>query len=161
MEITDVQVTLARNCERKRIKAFADVIFDEVFIVRCMKVVAGRNCWFVGMPRRKTGPGKLIEIAHPLSREMRQTLEDAIFAEYERVSGMKIPPKGSYRDAGVSFEAEDFAEQVSKPSLSDAIAAVIEGDAQQPAAQAESTPPENASFSSEDVFEEPPQNPLV
>lgn len=52
MEITDVRVKVVDN-RTDRLKAFATITFDDVFVVRDLKIVDGVTGLFVAMPSRK------------------------------------------------------------------------------------------------------------
>ncbi|MFQ5602778.1 MAG: SpoVG family protein [bacterium] len=79
MEITEINVSL-RNEEK--LKAFVNVTFDEVFVVRGMKVIKGSNGYFISMPSRKMPDGTYRDIAHPIRNEFREYIEEQILAEY-------------------------------------------------------------------------------
>ncbi len=52
MEITEVKIFLKESADRK-LKAFATVTFDNVFVVRNIKIIEGSKGLFVAMPSRK------------------------------------------------------------------------------------------------------------
>ncbi|HDZ77500.1 MAG TPA: hypothetical protein ENH41_05405 [Candidatus Omnitrophica bacterium] len=52
MDITEVRV-FVRNEEDKKLKAYAAVTFDNVFVVRNIKVIEGNNGLFIAMPSRR------------------------------------------------------------------------------------------------------------
>ena len=52
MEITEAKVAL-RDSPDKKLKAYATVTFDNVFVVRNIKVIEGINGLFIAMPSRK------------------------------------------------------------------------------------------------------------
>lgn len=52
MEITEVRVFLKDSADKK-LKAYATVTFDNVFVVRNIKVIQGSNGVFIAMPSRK------------------------------------------------------------------------------------------------------------
>ena len=81
MEITEVKVTLR---DEEKLKAFASITFDNAFVVRGLKVIAGVKGYFVSMPSRKRKDGSHQDIAHPINNEMRKKIEDAILDEYEK-----------------------------------------------------------------------------
>ncbi len=117
MEITDVRVRLATETT-DRLKAFCTVTFDDVFVVRDIKIVDGTNGLFIAMPSRKRttacrkcrhrnqfrarycedcgerlsqeslpadddGRNRLHrDIAHPITSDFRQILQDTILAAY-------------------------------------------------------------------------------
>ena len=52
MEITEVRVIL-KDSPDKKLKAYATVTFDNVFVVRNIKVIEGPGGLFIAMPSRK------------------------------------------------------------------------------------------------------------
>jgi stage V sporulation protein G len=52
MEITEVRVVL-KDSPDKKLKAYATVTFDNVFVVRNIKVIDGSSGLFIAMPSRK------------------------------------------------------------------------------------------------------------
>ena len=52
MEITQVRVHL-KDSEGSKLKAFVTVTFDDMFVVRDLKVIEGKNGLFVAMPSVK------------------------------------------------------------------------------------------------------------
>ena len=52
MEITEVRVIL-KDSQDKKLKAYATVTFDNVFVVRDIKVIEGKTGLFIAMPSRK------------------------------------------------------------------------------------------------------------
>ena len=52
MEITEVRVIL-KDSQDKKLKAYATVTFDNVFVVRDIKVIEGGTGLFIAMPSRK------------------------------------------------------------------------------------------------------------
>jgi stage V sporulation protein G len=66
------------------LKAFADVSFAGVFIVKGLKVVEGKKGLFVGMPSRVGKDNKWYEIAHPLTKEFRESLSEVVLEAYEK-----------------------------------------------------------------------------
>jgi len=80
VEITEIRVTL-RNEEK--LKGFANVTFDHAFVIRGMKIIQGTNGYFVSMPSRRRPDGTHQDVAHPVNREMRTTLERMVLEAYE------------------------------------------------------------------------------
>ncbi|MFQ5707322.1 MAG: septation protein SpoVG family protein [bacterium] len=81
MEITEITISL-RNEEK--LKAFVNVTFDDVFVVRGMKVIKGASGYFISMPSRKMEDGTYRDIAHPIRNEFRQSIERDILTEYRK-----------------------------------------------------------------------------
>jgi stage V sporulation protein G len=83
IRITEVRVTPKSDA---RLRAFASVTLDGVFVIRGLKIIEGKEGrLFVAMPSRKRPDGSYQDIAHPITSEFRITLEDALLAEYTRL----------------------------------------------------------------------------
>jgi stage V sporulation protein G len=66
------------------LKAFADVSFAGVFIVKGLKVVEGKKGLFVSMPSAKGKDGKWYDTAYPLTGEFRESLNEVVLEAYEQ-----------------------------------------------------------------------------
>jgi len=66
-----------------RLKAFADVSFAGVFLVKGLRILEGKNGLFVGMPSEKGKDGKWYDTAFPLTKEFRELLTDTVLSAYE------------------------------------------------------------------------------
>ena len=82
MEITEVRVFPVTSGER--LKAYATITVDNVFLIRDLRIINGNAGLFVAMPSRKMKDGSFKDIAHPLNSETRQAIETRVLAEYER-----------------------------------------------------------------------------
>ncbi len=104
MEITEVRVTLR---DEDKLKAFCSVTFDDVFVVRGLKVINGKDGYFVSMPSRKKPDGTYQDIAHPINNDMRRKLEERILDAYEMERNKQQGDKEKIKsaDAGESEEA--------------------------------------------------------
>lgn len=87
MEITDIRVKkiVTENSAESKMKAVVSVTFDDCFVVHDIKIIDGQEKLFTAMPSRKTQDGEFKDIAHPINREMRVKLEEAILEKYQRV----------------------------------------------------------------------------
>ncbi|MFC1623932.1 septation protein SpoVG family protein [Candidatus Omnitrophota bacterium] len=65
------------------LKAFVDLSFAGVFIVRGLKVVEGKNGLFVGMPREKGKDGRWYNTAYPITKEFKELLNEIVLEAYE------------------------------------------------------------------------------
>ena len=68
--------------DSETVKAVANVVFDNNFVVHGIKVIDSDKGLFVAMPNVKTGE-KRKDIFHPINQEARKMLCDAILAAYE------------------------------------------------------------------------------
>jgi stage V sporulation protein G len=89
MEITEVRIRRHRSDDGK-LKAFASVVFDSQFVVHDMKIISGVRGLFVAMPSRKRPDGSHEDIAHPVSREFRQRIQDTLINKYNE----EVEPPG-------------------------------------------------------------------
>ena len=114
MNITEVRVR--RVATGGKLKAFASITIDGVFVVHDLKVIEGQKGLFVAMPSRKTGTGEFKDIAHPIATEARSLIQTKIIDEYNRLlteEGLEpqpAAPVGSGREDGA--EAPPAAEEV-------------------------------------------------
>ena len=81
MEITEIRITVR---DEDKLRAFANVTFDNAFVVRGLKIIMGNDGYFVSMPSRKRPDGSYQDIAHPITREMRETLEKEVLEAYQK-----------------------------------------------------------------------------
>lgn len=80
MEITEHKVRLWTD---QRLRALVTVVFDDCFVVRNIKVIEGRDRkLFVAMPSRRLPDKSYVDIAHPITKEFREYLEEVILDAY-------------------------------------------------------------------------------
>jgi stage V sporulation protein G len=83
VNITDVRVRKVNTAGKMR--AIASITFDDAFVVRDIRVIEGHKGLFVAMPSRKTPDGQFRDIAHPVTQEARDTIEEAIISVYHEL----------------------------------------------------------------------------
>lgn len=82
MKITETRITIVE--ETNRLRAYANVVFDNCFMVRGLKVIEGERGLFVAMPSIKKGRDrKPQDIAHPINNETRVEIEGIVLDAYE------------------------------------------------------------------------------
>ncbi|NLM04846.1 MAG: septation regulator SpoVG [Clostridiales bacterium] len=106
MQVTDVRIRKVSS--EGKMKAIVSVTFDGEFVVHDIKIIEGQNGLFIAMPSRKMGEGDFRDIAHPINSETRAKIQDAIFAEYEKVC--------EENEAKEESEAEEVVEVVAETS---------------------------------------------
>ena len=82
MRITEIKVYPAKD--GGRLKAYATIVFENIFIVRDLKVIEGEKGFFVSMPSRRRKDGTFRDIVHPLDSATRKKIEDSIITEYTK-----------------------------------------------------------------------------
>ena len=81
MEISEIRITLR---DEEKLKGFANVTFDNAFVVRGLKIIAGNSGYFVSMPSRKRPDGTHQDICHPINNGMRRMIEEKVLEAYEK-----------------------------------------------------------------------------
>ena len=82
MKITDIRVRLVNDNDK--LKAVASITIDDELVVHDIKVINGKDGYFLSMPSRKTDDGKFKDIVHPIKTEVRESLKEQILAAYEK-----------------------------------------------------------------------------
>jgi len=82
LRISEVKV---RRVEGKdRFKAWVTLTFDNEFRIHGLKIIQGKDGPFVAMPSRKLPNNEFIDTAYPLTKELRETIQREVLAEYNR-----------------------------------------------------------------------------
>ena len=82
LKITDIRVRLVNNNDK--LKAVASITIDDELVVHDIKVINGKDGYFLSMPSKKTEDGKFKDIVHPIKTEVRESLKEQIMAAYEK-----------------------------------------------------------------------------
>lgn len=82
MKITDIRIR--RITDESKMRAVVSVTFDDELVVHDIKIIQGYEKLFLAMPSRPLAKGGYSDIAHPTKKELREELERAVIAEYER-----------------------------------------------------------------------------
>lgn len=82
MKITEVKVYPAK--EGGRLKAYATIVFEDIFIIRDLKVIEGYKGLFVSMPSRRRKDGSFRDIVHPLNSDTRKMIEERVIEEFKK-----------------------------------------------------------------------------
>ena len=80
MQITELRIRKVED--EGKLRAYVTVTFDNCFVVHNVKIIEGKSGLFIAMPSRKTDNGEYKDVAHPISPEFRNELQDKILAEY-------------------------------------------------------------------------------
>lgn len=78
-------IRITKLLDEGKIKAFATVGIEGVFLITGIKVIDGKNGLFVAMPSKriaKTGDYK--DICFPMTKEYRTKISDLILNEYKK-----------------------------------------------------------------------------
>ena len=83
MDISEVRIRPVKGAGRMR--AFASVVFGGQFVVHELKVVEGaEGRMFVAFPSKRAASGEYFDIAHPITAEARDRIQQAVLAAYRQ-----------------------------------------------------------------------------
>ncbi|NOY77362.1 MAG: hypothetical protein GXO76_05775 [Calditrichaeota bacterium] len=82
MEITEVSIT---PLEEARLKAYVNIIFDDVFVVHGLRIIKGNHGMFVSMPARRLSDGSYKDVAHPITNAFRLKIQRVVLDAYKKV----------------------------------------------------------------------------
>lgn len=80
MQITELRLRKVEN--EGKLKAYVTVTFDDCFVVHNVKIIEGKTGLFIAMPSRKTANGEYKDVAHPISPDFRNELQNKILSEF-------------------------------------------------------------------------------
>lgn len=82
MKISDIRIRLVEK-EDSKLKAVASITIDDCFVVHDIKVIEGKEGFFISMPSKKTPDGEYKDIVHPINTETRETISAQIIEAYK------------------------------------------------------------------------------
>lgn len=82
MKITDVRIRLVAKDDSK-LKAVASMTIDECFVIHDIKVIEGKEGFFISMPSKKTPDGEFKDIVHPINTETRESISAQVIDAYK------------------------------------------------------------------------------
>jgi stage V sporulation protein G len=95
MKITEVRIFPKGE---EKLKAYAAITFDDVFVVHNLRIVKGEKGLMVCMPSRKKNDGTFKDIAHPITNEFRHEVEQVVLKAFEE----KLKEAGTVATDGTS-----------------------------------------------------------
>lgn len=90
MKITDVRLRTLKEESELRLKAYADITFDECFVIHGLKIIEGQKGVFVAMPSRKMPDGEYKDIVHPITPELRKEITDIVISKYNKMKPEEV-----------------------------------------------------------------------
>ncbi len=82
MKISDIRIRLVDKDDSK-LKAVASITIDDCFVVHDIKVIEGKDGYFISMPSKKTPDGEYKDIAHPINTETREAVSAQIIEAFK------------------------------------------------------------------------------
>ncbi len=82
MKISDIRIRLVDK-EDSKLKAVASITIDDCFVVHDIKVIEGKDGFFISMPSKKTPDGEYKDIVHPINTETRESISAQIIEAFK------------------------------------------------------------------------------
>lgn len=83
-EVLNVKVDkLTRMDNGSKVKAFCDLLFGDLFLVKGFKVVEGENGTFVGMPQQQSKQGRWFNMFLPATNEIKAYITEVVLQAYQ------------------------------------------------------------------------------
>ena len=79
----DYKVTIKLQENKEHLKAYADVLLDEAYMIKGLTVVDGKNGLFINMPQKQGADEKYYDQFYPVTKESREALTKAVIDEYQ------------------------------------------------------------------------------
>lgn len=95
MEVTEVRIKRFEGPQGKLL-GFASITFDNCFVVHNLRVVSGEKGVFVAMPSRQLPNSKFVDVAHPVTNEMREKIQQAVLRQFEQTQPEPGPGPGGH-----------------------------------------------------------------
>ncbi|MHB8927817.1 MAG: septation regulator SpoVG [Bacillota bacterium] len=80
MQVTDVRVR--KVLPEGKMKAIASITLDDEFVVHDVRVIEGTEGLFIAMPSKKTPEGTFRDVAHPITADAREMIQQAVLNAY-------------------------------------------------------------------------------
>lgn len=65
-----------------KMKAIANLVIEDCFVVKNVRVIDGKNGLFVSMPSRQNSDGRYSDICFPIRSEVREQIEKEVLDAY-------------------------------------------------------------------------------
>lgn len=86
MKITNVSIDLIAT-EGQAVKAYANVLIDNCFVIKNIRVIKRDKGYLIAMPSKKNEIGTYVDLAHPINVETRKMFEENVLNKFfEEVS---------------------------------------------------------------------------
>ena len=73
--------------DKGNFKAYVDLTIYETFMIHGLRIIEGTEGLFLTMPSKKNKDGEgYTDIAHPISREVKEEIEALVFEEYNKLA---------------------------------------------------------------------------
>ena len=90
MKISEVRIKLAKDESDPRVKGYANITFEGLFVVHGIRILENDERVFIAMPSKKLPEGEYKDIAHPISTFFRNYITETVISEYKNTAAENI-----------------------------------------------------------------------
>lgn len=72
-----------------KLKAVSNLVLEDCFVVKNVRIIDGKNGLFVSMPSRQNADGKYSDICFPIRSEVREQIEKEVLDAYHEALANK------------------------------------------------------------------------
>ena len=77
-----------------KLKAVSNIVIEDCFVVKNVRVIDGKNGLFVAMPSHKNTDGKYSDICFPIVSEVREQIQKEVLGAYHEALTKDLPTEG-------------------------------------------------------------------
>ena len=81
MTITDVRIR--KVSKTSKLKAVASIVIDNAIAIHDIQIIEGEKGVFIVMPARKCNDEEFRDIVHPISKQAREVIQEAIMSKFK------------------------------------------------------------------------------
>jgi stage V sporulation protein G len=92
MKVTDIGFRFPKVKHNPEMVALVDIVFDGELKVKDIQLCNGKHGLYISFPRRRVAKTSFYDIFHPISKEFRYMVQEAVVAKYnDMVATDNIP----------------------------------------------------------------------
>lgn len=102
VEITEVRIYPTEG--PGKLRGYANITIDNAYAVHGLRVLEGENGFWVSMPATRNKQGEFRDTFHPITKEAREVLMDAVLSKYNEVAQKGSGPQEEETEKKVEEE---------------------------------------------------------
>ncbi|MBM7662075.1 stage V sporulation protein G [Bacillus mesophilus] len=88
ISITNINVRLVHD-DHNPMKAICSITLNNAFVVHDIRIIEASQKVVVAMPSKRKKTGQFTDVAHPVTTEMRDKIEEVVLSEYKLIKMKK------------------------------------------------------------------------
>lgn len=82
----DITARIYKNNGSNSVLGYGSICIDNAFVVDGIRVVNGKNGKFVSMPSRQKQDGSYVDVAYPITKELREGITRVVLEAYDKAT---------------------------------------------------------------------------